>query len=79
MAISIHTTAIAAAGAGPGGGGGAMNTEKIMEQTMRRAAPFICYPPMLVIDRITQSLRVVSSEEIERLLAAHQRPAPLDQ
>ncbi len=56
-----------------------MNTEKIMEQTMRRAAPFVCDPPMLVVDRITQSLRVVSSKEIERLLAAYQTSASLDQ
>ena len=56
-----------------------MNTKKIMEQTMRRAAPLVCDPPMMVVDRITQSLRAVSSEEIERLLAAHRRFAALDQ
>ncbi len=69
----------AATGAGPVGGSGPMNTEKTMEQIMRRAAPLVCDPPMLVVDRITQSLRVVSSEEIEGLLAAHQRSVTLDQ
>ena len=56
-----------------------MNTEKTMEQIMRRAAPLVCDPPVLTVDPITQSLRVVPLEECERLLAAHQRLAALDQ
>ncbi len=60
-------------------GGGAMNTEKTMEQIMRRAASLVCDPPVLTVDPITQSLRVVPLEECERLLAAHQRLAALDQ
>ena len=56
-----------------------VNTKQTMEQIMRHAAPFVCDPPMLVIDRITQSLRAVSLEEIEDILDFHQRSASLDQ
>ena len=56
-----------------------MNIEKTMEEIMRRAARLVCDPPMLVVDRVTHSLRVVPSEEIEELLASHQKSASLDQ
>ena len=56
-----------------------MNIEKTMEQIMRRATLLAVDPPVVVVDPITQSLRVVPLEECERLLAAHQRLAALEQ